>query len=301
MRVLLEVMLPVFLVGGAGAALGRLTSLDATLLTRVAIYLFGPALIFRSFYTSSVAGGDALRIIAFVVSLQIILLTVSRLLGRVLGWDDDTKAAGSLMMTFANCGNYGLPVLLFAYGENGFALGVVYMLTGTFLHATLGVGIASWHRGMDPRTWLGRAIRVPWLYAFLLAIVFRLLGWELPVGIYRGVDLLASAAIPVQLVILGIQLSRVGLKRIGGEAIWLTGLKLALPPLIGWGLAAVLGAHGVLRAVLIVQASMPSAVNALILSMHFRRRADLSATVILLTTLFSLGTVALVLWLLGPA
>ncbi len=133
MEVLIEVILPIFLVGGTGVLVGRLTRLDATLLTRVVLYLLGPALIFRSLYTSTVAGEDVFRIAAFVLILQVSLLIVSRILGRALGWEDDTRAAGSLVMTFANCGIYGLAVLLFAYGEVGFTFGVVYMLTSSLL------------------------------------------------------------------------------------------------------------------------------------------------------------------------
>ena len=299
MVVLLEVILPIFLVGGAGAVLGRVTRLDATLLTRVAMYLLGPALIFRSLTTSTVAGGDVLKIGSFVIALHLVLFALSRLVGRWQRWDDDARAAGSLVLTFGNCGTYGLAVLLFAYGEAGFTLGIVFMLTGTVMQATLGVGIGAWHRGMKLRTWLGQAARVPWLYAILLSVLFRAMRWDLPLGIFRGIDLLADAAIPVQLVILGIQLARVPRRGIVQEALWLTGLKLAVPPLLGWGLASLLGAEGLLRSVLIVEASMPSAINALILSMHFHRKPELAATVVFLTTILSLGTVTVVLSLLS--
>ncbi len=299
MEVLFEVILPIFLVTGAGAIVGRLTRLDATLLTRIVLYLLGPALIFRSLYTSTVGGEDILRIAVFVIVLQTILFGISRLLGRVLRWDDDTRAAGSLTMTFANCGIYGLAVLLFAYGEAGFEFGVVFMLTSLMLQATLGVGIGAWHRGTTFRAWAGRAIRVPWLYAFLIAFLIRLIGWEIHVGIYRGIDLLASAAIPVSLIVLGIQLARVPLKRIAGEAIWLSALKLGLPPLLAWGLTGLLGVEGLLRSVLIVEASMPSAINALILAVHFRRNPELAASVVFLTTLLSLGTLTVILSILN--
>jgi predicted permease len=299
MGVLIEVILPVFLVGGAGALVARLTRFDATLLTRVVLYLLGPALIFRSLYTSTVSGGDVLRIAAFVVILHGFLLIVSRILGRALGWKDDTRAAGSLVMTFANCGTYGLAVLLFAYGDVAFTLGVVYMLTSSLLQATLGVGIGAWRRGMPVRDWIGQAARVPWLYAFLLALLFRATGSVLPAGVYRAIDLLASAAIPVQLILLGVQLARVPLRGVAREAVWLTGFKLALPPLLAWGLTTMLGVKGLLRSVLIVEASMPSAINALILSMHFKRRPELAATVVFLTTVLSLGSLTLILSILN--
>jgi len=299
MEILFDVILPVFLVGGAGAVVGRVTRLDSTLLTRIVLYLLVPALIFRSFYTSAVPSADVLRVAAFVVILQAVLLAVSRGLGRLRGWDGDTQAAGSMMLAFANCGIYGLAVLQFAYGDAGFALGVVYMLTSSMLQATLGVGIAAWHKGMRVRTWAKQVVRVPWLYAFLIAVVFRHTGWGIPTGIYRGIDLLASAAIPVQLIVLGVQLARVPLRGIVRDSVWLTGAKLLIPPLLAWGLTAILGVGGLLRSVLIVEASMPSAVNSLILAMHFDRKPELAASIVFLTTVLSLGTLTVVLSLLS--
>jgi len=152
---------------------------------------------------------------------------------------------------------------------------------------------------MRLRTWIGQAARVPWLYAFLLVLLFRATGSVLPVGVYRGVDLLASATIPVQLILLGVQLARVPLRGIAREAVWLTAAKLGLPPLLAWGFTAVLGVEGLLRSVLIVEASMPSAINALILSMHFKRRPKLAATVVFLATVLSLGTLTLILSILN--
>jgi len=295
----MEVILPIVLVAGTGALLGRCTRLDATLLTRIVLYLLGPALIFRSMYDSTIGSADIVRIVAFVVILHLCLLIVSRLAGRALRWDDDTQAAGSLALMFVNCGTYGLPVLLFAFGESGFTLGVIYVVASSLMQATFGVGIGAWRRGMRWRTWIGQVARVPWLYAFLAAVLFYSTGWRLPEGVYRGIDLLASAAIPVQLILLGVQLARVSVLRIAREAVWLTGLKLVLPPLLAWGLTALLGVDGLMRSVLIVESSMPSAINAMILSMHFDRRPGLAATVVFLTTVLSVGTVTVILSILN--
>mgnify|MGYP001105995020 CR=1 FL=1 len=299
MHILIEVILPIVLVVGAGTAIGRTMRLDATLLSRIILYLLGPALIFRSLVESTVALEDVLRITVFVVLIQVLLWLVSRGIGRVAAWDDDTRAAGSLVLTFSNCGNYGLAVLLFAYGEAAFTLGVVYMLASILMQATLGVGVGSWRHGMSWRAWIAQVGRVPWLYAFVLSLVVYVAGWQVPTGIYRAIDLLASAAIPAQLILLGIQLARVPLHAIAGEAIVLTALKLTLPPLLAWGLTVLLGVGGLTQAVLILEASMPSAINAMILSMHFGRRPELAATVVFLTTVLSVGSITLLLSVLN--
>jgi len=297
--VLLNVILPVVLIGGAGFIYGRVTRREPKLLVDFAFYLLTPALIFRSVYTSSVSREHVLLIGAFALSVQVVLLLVSRVGGRLLRWEGSTKTAASLAMTFANTGIYGLPVLLFAFGEAGFQFGVVYMLTSMFMQATLGVGIATWTQWRDFVRWGGRVLRVPWLYVFAVALVLRRVDWELPGGLFKAIDLLASAAIPMQLILLGLQLSRIPVRRFAKEVIWVSSWKLLLPPLLAWGLTWALGVQGLLRAVLIVEASMPTAINAMILSMHYRREPELVASVVLVTTTLSLVTVSVLLSLLG--
>jgi len=296
--VVLDVILPVFLIIGVGFALGRWPRLDARLLTNVVFFVLSPALIFRTVYAVEFARGDLFRTILFVFAVQGGLFILSRGIGRALGWEDDVQAVGSLTLSFSNCGNYGLPVLLFAFGEPGFALGLVYVVTSLVMQATLGVGVAAWRRGMRIVHFLRRLARVPWGYAFLSGLLLRVARIELPTGLAGAVDLLADAAIPIQLMLLGVQLSRIRLASIAHESLVMTGLKMIVPPLLAWGLAAALGASGVLRAVLILEASMPSAVNSMILATHYDRRPGLASAVVFLTTVLSLGSLTVLLVIL---
>lgn len=109
--------------------------------------------------------------------------------------------------------------------------------------------------------------------------------------------LLAGAAIPGQLLMLRIQLSCVRLHEFGENSTLLYALKLTIPPLLGWELTRLLGVEGLLRSVLIAEAGMLSAVNALILATKYRRNTELAATTVFVSTIFSLGTIALLLML----
>jgi hypothetical protein len=296
--VLWNVILPVFLITAGGFVIGRVSRLEPGLLLRVAFYLLGPALIFRSIYTAEIDSSHIVTICGFVAVLSLLLYGVSRLFGRAFGWDEETQAAGSLVMTFGNYGTYGLPVLLFAFGEEAFALGIVVMVFSNLLQATVGVGISSWRRGMALRVWLSCVARVPWLYAMLLGILFRAVGCEIPLGVWRGIDLLADAAIPVHLILLGVQLSRSPLRVVTREALWLSAAKLVVPPLLAAAIVWGFRIDGILASVLLVESSMPSAINSLILSMRYNRRPELAASVVFWTTLVSLGTISLMLSLL---
>ena len=297
--VLANVIVPVIIVAGAGFLFARLTHCETMPLTRLSFYILTPLLIFHSMLNRSVLMADLVDVALFVLIVHGLLTLVGFLGVRWTGWDADTKTSAILSISFNNCGNYGLPVLLFAFGDAGFTLGVVYMVAHMVYQIVFGVGIASWRKGMKIRDLLLTILRVPWLYAFALAMVVRLLAFELPIALARPVELVAGAAIPVQLLLLGMALARVRIGSLLRQAVPISLTKLILPPLLAWGLTTILGFEGLLRTVLILQASAPTAINALILSLQFERRSELTASVVLLTSLGGLGVTSLLLWLLG--
>ena len=299
MTILLNVILPVFLVGGCGYLVGRFVRSEPLVLTRIIFYLLTPALIFRSIYTSTISLDSALSIGGYIILIQLSMFVISRIVGRFRRWDADSQAAGSLVLLFANCGNYGLPVMLFAFGEEGFAFGIIFVIVSIMMQATIGISVASWQKGATWKQSLTRVLRYPHLYAFALAMVMRSVPAGIPESFFRSIDLLAQAAIPGQLLMLGLQLSRVRLHHFGVDSILLSSIKLLVPPLLGWAVTSLLGISGLLQAVLIAEASMPSAVNSLILATQFRRNPELAATTVFVSTVLSLVTITVLLSVLG--
>lgn len=296
---LVNVIVPVVLIAGAGYFFARLVKPDLTPFTRLSFYVLSPALIFQSMLTSSISGMTLAHVALFVFAVHGALLLLGAVGVRWTGWDADTKASALLSFTFSNCGNYGLPVLLFAFGDAGFTLGVVYMVVHQVYQILFGVSVASWRKGMGVRTVVWKVLTVPWLYALALALALRALSLELPLAIARPIELVASAAIPIQLLLLGMALAGAKVGSLIRQAAPISMAKLVVPPLLAWGVTAAFGFEGLLRAVLILEASTPTAVNALVLSLQYERRAELAASIILLTTIAGLATTTLLLWLLA--
>jgi len=296
--VFVNVIVPVAVVAGAGFLFGRCTKLDTALLTKLSFHILSPALIFHSLISHSIAASDLSTTVVFVAIVFPSLFALSLLGTRLLRWDRDTRVASILSLCLSNTGNYGLPILLFALGEPGFALGVIYMVTQMAFVIVFGVGAASWEKGMSVPRLLLSILKVPWFYAFALALLVRTFSISLPLPVSRPIELLAQAAIPVQLLLLGMALSKVRIEGLVRQAALLTTAKLLIPPLLAWGVTTALGVEGPLRAVLVVQSSTPTAVNALILSLQYHRRPDLVSSVVLLTTLGNLATMSVLLMLL---
>lgn len=295
---LVNVIVPVVLIAGAGYLFARLVKFDLAPFTRLSFYVLTPVLIFNSMLSHSLSGAVLVNVTLFVFASHAAFLLLAFLGVRWTGWDADTKTAAVLSLTFGNCGIYGLPILLFAFGDEGFAIGVVYMVAQLAFQVVFGVGIASWKKGMSLRSLVREIFAVPWLLAIALGVLVRLTGLDLPVVVTRPVELLADAAIPIQLLLLGMTLTQVRLGGLVRQAAPLSVAKLVVPPLVAWGLAVAFGFDVLVRSVLILEAGTPTAVNALILSLQYNRRSELSAAVVLLTTIAGVAATSLLLWLL---
>ena len=294
---MLDVLLPVFALVATGWALGRFGGVPPRPLAQTAFWVLSPALIFESLRTAELS--LATTVVAFALLHHGAMLLLALGAARVLFPDDaGARAAVGLVATFGNVGNLGLPVLLFAYGPEAVDVGAVYLATNTLLLATVGIAVAGWDGGWAGwRRAVGSFLRVPWPYAVALAFLVRWTGY--PALLARATGLLAAGAIPLFLLVLGLELASVRIAHVAAPAVGLAVLRLGAGGALGWALAALLRAEGLLRGSLILEASMPTAVNAFLVASQFERRPDLAASVLFLSTLFSLGTLSLTLHLLG--
>lgn len=301
-------VLPVFLVAGSGFLLAKTMKLDGRTVGRILFFLSTPSLVFRGLYQSEISYASVGRI---ALSAMTIML-VAAVLGWLIAWDQDRRrrVAVTLCAMLGNNGNMGLPISYFALGEAGLALATIYYITNSFLGNTLGVFIASMGRTGSPSAGdatageakgasVGEAFRstlkVPILYAALLGILINGMGWELPMGLFRPIDLLADLAIPGMLVLLGIQLSSAPLVARQSVLARVVALRLLGTPLLAFLLCWVMGFTGLERNVILLQSAMPTAVITTVLATEYDAAPRFVATVIFFTTLVSMVTLSLLL------
>ncbi len=293
--IFIQTLLPVFLVAAAGYGLASWVALDSKSIGRLLFYLATPSLVFRSLYQSQLDFALLQQLAVVAVSVGI----VSGFLGWLISQGESRQRRAALILTSAvsNNGNMGIPISFFAFGDIGLALGSIYYVVTSFLSNTLGVIIAS--SGQTAvATALSQSLRVPVLYAAMAGLLLNLFQSELPQPLFRAIDLLANAAIPGMLILLGIQLRRAPLTRIPPVILRSTAVRLLMGPLAAWLLCWLLAIDGVERNVLILQAGMPTAVMAAVLSTEYDTEPELVATVILVSTLISIVTLSVLLWLI---
>ena len=153
---------------------------------------------------------------------------------------------------------------------------------------------------------LVQLLRMPQIYAVLAALAFRLGGVRLdPMGdgilndVFRGVDLVADAAVPLLLIILGLQLAETGRISEGPKVALGTALRLGLSVPLAVGLSYLLNLDELSTKLAIMLSSMPTDVNVTILAIEFNVRPRFVSSVVVVSTAASVFTLTLILVLLG--
>ena len=296
--VLTQNILPIMLVASFGYLLRRRLDLQANTLTSVVFNVLSPCLVFSSLVSTELRGSELALLAAFSSLMILAMSGLALALARLLRLGRAETATLLIVAMFVNGGNYGLTLLQLRYGDDGLARGVVFYVTSTLLLYTLGVFIASMGlRGWRPA--LQSVVRLPAVHAAVLALLVYELRIPIPTPIMRGISVAGSGAIPVMLLILGMQIA--DLRR--GETtryVWpAVGLRLVVGPVVAVAVAALVGLTGLDRATMIIQGSMPPAVFALILVSQFGLPTPAAARIVVFSTLISPLTIAATITLLS--
>jgi malate permease and related proteins len=300
-----QVLLPILVVVASGYLLQRRLELDLHSVNRLSLYLLSPALIFSSLAQSRIEVSETLRIGAFMTLFVVSIGALTWLVAVLLRLDSIDRAALMLCVMFMNAGNYGLPAARFAFGQEGFDRAVLFFVVQAILAQTLAIYIAGAGHG-DRRGGLARLLRMPQVYAVLAALAVRLGGLRLdPTGggilndVFRGVALVGDAAVPLLLIILGLQLAETGRITEGPRVALATILRLGLSVPLALGLSYLLNLDELSTKLAVMLSSMPTAVNVTILAIEFNIRPRFVSSVVVVSTAASVFTLTLILVLLG--
>lgn len=293
----IQIILPVFLIIFAGFVLEKKSSLDFRTLTNCSLYLFVPALIFSALIKRDIRFELAWDLFLFMVLYTAVLLAISVVTGRSLRLDKDTRGALSLTTVMMNSGNFGLPLAYFAFGDPGLEASILVFVLFNIPLSTLAIVIAQGSAASMGEA-LKNTFKIPLFHAVAVAFAFKGLQIPCPDFMLRPIELLGQAAIPLMLVLLGMQLARTRLQVLPGFLSLATLLRLVIAPLVAWGITSLLGIHGLEKKVAILQTSTPSAILPLLYSLRFGTRPDLVAGAIFITTLLSALSLTVVLYLL---
>ncbi|NJM98868.1 MAG: AEC family transporter [Phormidesmis sp. RL_2_1] len=295
MGVLISAVLPIALVALCGLCVGRAFALDLKTLARINIYALLPALVLTGVYSSRLAVSSVVGIVLGFLLNCALLYLIAQHLGRALNLPLDRRKSLVATTLLANSGNIGLPFVLFSLGEAALARAVVYLIASAIFITSVG---PIFLKGEGIGAGLKVTLNLPVFWATFAGIALQIFAWSVPVPIDRALTLLSEAAIPVALLMLGVQLSQTSLK-FGRYELFAASLRLLVSPLSAYGIGRLLGLQGLDLSVLVVQSAMPVAINTLIWVTEFGGDTVRVAKTIVVSTLLSFVSLPMVLWLVN--
>ena len=297
LSILVSDILPIFAIALIGFLLERRVAGSVRTLSAITFNALSPCLVFNQLVTSRLSGSEVGKMALYCVMLTAGMGIAGWLSSMMLGLERKALSSFLLVVLFSNSGNYALPLILFAFGSEALAHASVYFVTSAILVYTVGVFIAA-RGGHDLSGAAKRLLRVPALYALAAAGLLSLLHVTAPRAIMRPVGMLSDAALPMMLLILGMQLKRAVVPHRPRVVATAVALSLIVSPIIGVGLTLLLGFSGAARASAITLASMPAAVVTTVLALEFDLDSNFVTSTVFVSTLLSpLTLVPIIAWL----
>lgn len=285
-HIFLDILVPIFLIAGAGYVISHAINLPPKPLSQAVFYLFSPCLIFNLLTKNKLQSSEILRMILFSTALILLIGLITWLLGKLLRIKKGTLAATMLASMFMNAGNYGLPVIMFAYGEVALGYASIFFVTNAIMVNFIGVIIATMGKQNFFQA-LKNLARVPTVYALIVAMIILRIDWQTPIFLDRTITLLADASIPTMLVLMGIQFKKTTWSGKGLPISLATGIRLFISPLLAFALTPLFGISGAAQQASITESAMPSAVLNTVIATEFDAEPSLVSAVVFLTTILS--------------
>jgi predicted permease len=269
------ILLPVFCLALVGYFWRRLGyPFEREFVTRVIMNISGPCLIVDSLARLTLP----LEVFLAMVWSSIAMLIVTAAGALVILWIARLPVRSYLpALAIGNNGNLGLPLCLFAFGEEGLALAVAVYVTNS-------VGQFTLTPVLQARTSPWRTLATtPVIYGALIGGALLGGGVELPTWIGTTIGLLGDLMIPLMLLALGNTLGGLHAKRLP-FALGFGTVRLVLGFLVAVAVSEMFGLEGMAKGVLILQGAMPAAIFSYLFAARYDRHPDDIAGIVLMST-----------------
>lgn len=300
---LVLILLPVLLLMLLGFMMGRfLKKVDISLGSKLVVYLFIPALIISNLRDNPIQFAEMSQFIFVFFLLQAFIFAIVWFLHKRSKLPHKQFDSRLLLMAFSNCGSYGMPVIAAAYGPKGLILAVQYMILFNLWLSTAGIYLASGEK-LNWKRSIQQILRVPLLYSFAFGVFYGYCFKNYPSMLsnvfIKSFDVLIQnlhgATLPFFTLVVGMELSRIPLKKKWSATLPLTFDKLLLIPILSMILLILFPSllSGLPAKVMILQTAMPSAFNTMLLTKELKGDYEKAASTVFLTTIASPFTISL--------
>lgn len=287
------------LLGYSARKAGILSATDSNAFSNLLVYIAFPATIFVSLHGRPLSG-DMVSVPVVMVGIEMLILGAAYLIGRALKFDNRTIAALMLISAFGNTAFLGFPVVVSEFGGDPQALPsavVLDQISRNIMMNTVGIWVVATLTGAGySRKSMLDVLKSPMLIAAVLAIATR--GVHIPTPVMSLIQKIDGMTVPMSMICIGLMLS-VGAARQNPAAIGIAFLlKMIAFPVLLWLSLPIVGVHGTVGHVAVLESAMPAAIIAGVLTNKYNANGQFASGAIFVMTLVSVIWLPLVMLVL---
>lgn len=294
-RITMGIMLPILLQLGLGWLLRRVGWLKgdvAAELNKLIFRLFLPLLLFNNVRSLTISNAPDWSFELFLFAgVMVVFLLASWLVPR---FEPSVRKRGAMVQGIfrTNFAILGIPLMEAMFGASGIAMVSLALPVVIPLNNILAVVALAAPSGKkaEPGKLIRGVVTNPLIIACALGAVCFLVRWQPPEAIDRVCNQLGDVTTPLSLLVLGASLQWQGVRDNRRQLVWTVLLKQAIIPAVMVTIAIALGFHHEALGVIIVLFGAPCAVSSYPMAAAMGSDGDLAASQVVLTTVFSMGT-----------
>jgi len=214
------------------------------------------------------------------LSIIFISLIFTYLLARFLEHKD--RSIATITALIGNTGNLGIPLSYALWGSDGAFYATILNLTNMFFIYIFGIFFYAGKFNIENAK---KIFKIPIIYVGFLAIIINSLHIDLS-SISQMLHMGAYSSMVIQLIIFGIYTANIKIQKIPIKlSIIITFEKFILIPIVGYFLLRFLGIDDIMAKVILLEISVPIAVNNVNLAALFDNQPEVVAWLIILTSI----------------
>jgi len=192
-----------------------------------------------------------------------------------------------------NTGNLGIPLNIAIFGEDSIPYTTIVNLVNVFVVYTIGVFYYS--RGsFDTKTSLLNIVKLPILWAAMIAIFLSLNHIKMPKPILDMLMMGAYASMTMQLFLFGIYMYGTSIKELDKKLVaWVVGFKFIFLPLLTFFVLSFIELDKMIKGIIFIELIMPLAVANVNLASLYECKPKTVTSLVLITSFLFLGIIFL--------
>ena len=300
----LAVTFPVFLIVFLGSFLKFKKYIDEGFVTSASSLVFNiclPLLIFLSIIDNEVSLIAQWPLVIFCVAAAVVSFLLFWNISSK--WVADADRGVVVQGAFrSNLGIIGIALCAKGFGGQGLAIGALILSVVTPIYNVLSVYALNFSQNNGRKvSWfktLKDIARNPLIIVISLGLLVGQLDFKLPIVLYDAGTYLANMTLPLALIAIGGAISLRELRHSSALSIWTVVVKLWVTPVIVVIPAYWLGFRGVEIGCILLMFASPTATASFIMVRAMGGNYQLASNIIVLSTIFSVLSISLLLYLL---